>query len=126
MWDWDGRVNKARGGFVDHSDLEVRAKHKNATTIANQVKAQDHEWIANQKAGCQKRSGNPEYIANQKAAHQKQKKPFIATSIATIEEFYCESLSCGQAKTLELDPGAVSNCLNGKYKQHKGFTFRYV
>ena len=53
-------------------------------------------------------------------------KPFIATCIATGEEHFCESLICDQAKELKLDNGTVSSCLNGKHKQHKGFTFRYA
>ena len=173
MWDWDGRVNKAVNGFVDHNDPEVKAKHlagcqKNAQNpewiaknkAANEAKAQDPEWIANhtaamqelaqnpvwqvnQKAGSQKRSEDPEWKANQKAAGkkrsedpvwqanqkvggQKRSKPFIATCIATGEEFYCESGVCDQAKALKLDQGNIANCLNGKLKQTKGYTFRYV
>lgn len=53
-------------------------------------------------------------------------KPFIATSIATGEEFYCESSICDQMKELNLDRRNVSKCLLGKFKQHNGFTFRYA
>ena len=61
-----------------------------------------------------------------KASRKKLAKPFIATCIKTGEEFYCESSTCEQAKALELNSGAVVQRLHGKYKQHKGFTFRYV
>ena len=105
MWDWPGRVNKNINGYVDYTDPEVKAK---------------------QKVGCQKNAQNPEYLAKNKAANQKRAKPFIATRITTGEEYFCEKLSCDQAKELKLGQGAVSDCLNGKSKQHKGFTFRYV
>ena len=126
MWDLPGRVNKAKNGYVDHCDPEVKAK----VTSANQKLAQSPVWRANQKAGSQKRSEDPVWKANLKAGckngAKKRAKPFIATNIATGEEFYCESGYCDQAKKLELRQGAVSECLNGKSKQHKGFTFRYV
>ena len=141
MWDWDGRVNKSRGGYIDFSDPEVRAKNK----AANEAKAQDPEWIAKMKAINQEKTQNPEWIAKNKVAmqklaqdpewraknkvaNQKKAKPFIATNIATGEEFYCESSRCEQAKALKLHPSNVSNCLNGKYScsNYKGFTFRYV
>lgn len=156
MWDLPGRVNKAKSGFVDHSDPEVKAAHKagvqkrsenpvyrtklkagcqkrseNPVYRANhkagrEKMKQDPVWQANQKVGAQKRSENPEYQAKNKAANQKRAKPFIATCIKTGEEFYCESGVCDQAKELKLNQGNVSSCLNGKLKQTNGFTFRYV
>ena len=164
LWSWPGRVNKARNGVVDHSDPEVKAKHKAASTAANQKKAQDPEYRvkhnaalqksaqnpehrANRKAANQKSAQNPEHRANRKAANQKsaqnpehranhkaattlanqkRRKPFIATSITTGEEFFCESQECDQVKSLGLTPSKVSNCLNGRLKTHKGFKFRYA
>ena len=59
-------------------------------------------------------------------ARQAKAKPFIATSIATGEEFFCQSLGCGQSRSLGINPSDASKCLRGKFKQHKGFTFRYA
>ena len=85
MWDWDGRVNKSRGGYIDYSDPEVRAKNKaaaqkrseNPEWIAknkekNQKLSQDPVWIENQKAGVQKNAQNPEWIEKMKIAAQKR------------------------------------------------------
>ena len=124
MWDWPGRVNKAKNGFVDHNDPEVKAKHR-----AGIEKAHQEQEVKNKfKAAGKKRSEDPEYRATHRAAMLKRAKPFIATNIATGEEYYCESLGCEQAKTLELTPQSVSNFLNGSYSStnYKGFTFRYV
>ena len=60
------------------------------------------------------------------ALRQAKAKPFIATSIATGKEYFCQSLVCDQARALELNPSDASKCLRGKFKQHKGFTFRYA
>ena len=103
----------------------------------NQAKATNPDWIAKNKASgkqrsqttewreaMQKRSQNPEWIAKNKAANQRRSKPFIATCIATGEEYFCESSTCDQAKKLGLNSGNISACLNGKTKSYKGFTFR--
>ena len=139
MWDLPGRVNKNINGYVDHSDPEVKANHRagiekmkqdpvwQANNRAGKEKMkQNPEYQANYRAGREKMKQNPVYRANHKAAMQKRAKPFIATSIATGEEFYCESTRCDQVKALELHKSTVSECLNGKHKQHKGFTFRYI
>ena len=149
MWDWPGRVNKAVNGYIDFSDQEVKEKHKSGCKTgaqkrsqdpvwrenhktAGQELAQDPVWQANQKVGAQKRSENPEYRANQKAAvtisNKKRAKPFIATNIATGEEFYCESGYCDQVKVLGLTQGGISAFLRGAYPtpNYKGFTFRYA
>lgn len=91
-----------------------------------QQKSKDPEWKEKQKAGIQRKSKDPEWLLNVRKANQANAKPFIATHIATGEEFYCEFLSCAQARKLELTPSNVSSCLNGKKKQYKGFVFRYV
>ena len=128
MWDWPGRVNKARNGYIDMSDPEVKAK----VAAANQKKAQDPVWQDNNRAGIDKRSENQVWRANHKAAitiaNKKKAKPFIATNIATGEEFYCESGYCEQVKALGLIQSNVSSFLRGTYSStnYKGFTFRYV
>ena len=55
-----------------------------------------------------------------------KRKPFIAKRITTGEEFYCEKLDCDQVKSLGLNKGNVSSCLNGHKTEYKGFTFRYA
>ena len=124
MWEWPGRVNKARNGFVDHNDPEVKEKQK----AGCRKKAQDPVWQANVTAANQKKAQDPVWQANQKAGALKRAKPFIATKIDTGEEFYCESGYCDQVKALGLTQGGISAFLRGTYptSNYKGFTFRYV
>lgn len=141
--DQEVKVKHLAGIAKRNENPEYRANHKAAVAIASKKRSENPEWIANHtaamqelaqdpvwqanhKAASQKRAQDPVCRENHKAAMQKKAKPFIATSIATGEEFYCENLNCDQAKALELNPGNVSNCLNGRYKQTKSFTFRYV
>ena len=51
-------------GFSD----ELLLSPKLNMILANRANAKKPEWLANQKAGAEKRSQNPEWIANQKAA----------------------------------------------------------
>lgn len=146
MWDWPGRVNKSRNGYIDYSDPEVKETHRAAmlkrtqspewqaamlkrtqnpvwkeiVRAANQKLSQNPVWKENVRAANQKKAQDPEW----RAAMQKWAKPFIATNIITGEEYFCESSICSQAKALNLHQGSVSACLNGKQKKHKGFTFR--
>ena len=138
MWDWPGRVNKARNGFIDLDDPEVKAKQKAGTQKREQDPVyratrealyQDPEYRAKHQAGIEKRDSDLLYLEKKKAGVRKKlAKPFIATNIATGEEFYCESGYCDQVKVLGLEQSAISKFLNGSYPSttYKGFTFRYT
>ena len=120
---WEDPVYKAKREAM-HQDPVYRANHKAAMVAMHQ----DPVYRAKREAMHQ----DPEYRTNVNAANQKsgpkRRKPFIATSIATGEEYFCESGVCEQAKALCLNPGAVSKFLRGTYSStnYKGFTFRYV
>lgn len=53
---------------------------------------------------------------------------FIATKIATGEEYFCESVYSKEIQELGLLRGSIKCFLNGKYPRphYKGFTFRYA
>jgi hypothetical protein len=56
---------------------------------------------------------------------KKSSKPVIAINLTTKKEIYFNSQN-EAARQLNLYQGSINRVLKGKYKQTKGYTFRYV